>query len=67
MVMDVREDQNIGNYMPIFNFFPLLVTRVCGNAAQITKGNELNKVVEPFDDGSGVVHRSSEFGLPQVF
>ena len=64
--MDVHEDQDVGDQMAILDDFPLFVAGVGSNGALVAKGNELNKVVEPFAHGGGVVDAPSEFGLAQV-
>ena len=64
--MDIHEDQNVGHQMPVLDDFPLLITRVGGNGALITEGDELNEVVEPLTDGGRVIHGPSEFRLSQV-
>jgi hypothetical protein len=47
------------------NDFPLLVAGVGSNGALVAEGNELNKVVEPFAHGCGVVDTPSEFRFAQ--
>ena len=50
----------------ILDDFSLFITGVRRNDALVAKGNELNKVVEPFAHGGGVVDAPSEFGFAQV-
>jgi hypothetical protein len=64
--MDVHEDQNVGDQMAILNDLSLFITGVRRNDALAAKGNKLNKVVEPFAHGGGVVDAPSEFGFAQV-
>ena len=63
LVMDVHEDQDVGDQMAILDDFSLFVA---GVDALVAKGNELNEVVEPFAHGGGVVDASSKFGFAQV-
>jgi len=52
--MDVHEDQDVGDQMAILDDFPLFVAGVGSNGALVAKGNELNKVVEPFALGAKI-------------
>ena len=63
LIMDVHEDQDVGDQMAILDDFSLFVA---GVDALVAKGNELNEVVEPFAHGGGVVDASSKFGFAQV-
>jgi len=67
LIMDVHEDQDVGDQMAILDDFSLFVAGVRRNDALVAKGNELNEVVEPFAHGGGVVDAPSEFGFAQVF
>ena len=66
LIMDVHEDQDVGDQMAILDDFSLFITGVRRNDALVAKGNELNKVVESFAHGGGVVDAPSEFGFAQV-
>ena len=63
MILDFRYG---AKQAAILDDFSLFITGVGCNGALVAKGDELNKIVEPFVHGGVVVDAPSEFGFAQV-